>query len=131
MKTLTNILSITMIVVICACNKEKIDNSSLTGKWKLTQTLISAGGPTQWAAVPAKTNYDYVQYDSDGKLEGTVFPDYVKYAIKDSVTLIFTKNDNTQQNYRYSIKNGQLTMSPAGPILCIEGCALGFSKVGN
>jgi hypothetical protein len=48
--------------------------------------------------------------------------------VKDSVTLVFTKDDNTKENYAYSINNGLLDLSPAGPIFCTEGCTYRFSK---
>ncbi len=62
--------------------------------------------------MPQKKNYDFVQFEGDGKLQGTVFSDYATYTVKDSITLTFIKTDNTEQNYMYSLKGGLLTMSP-------------------
>jgi hypothetical protein len=32
------------------------------------------------------------------------------------------------QNYSYNISTDTLTLSPSGPIICIEGCAIRFVK---
>jgi hypothetical protein len=127
MKTITKILLLSMVVFGFACKKaDSGEPTALTGKWKLTERYISTGGPGQWT--PATGN-DYVQFaNNNGTVSGTVFSDYIRYAIKDSVTVVFFKNDQTQQNYRYTIKNGVLQMGPAGPIYCIEGCDIRFTK---
>jgi hypothetical protein len=129
MKIFTKILAIAMVVLIFACNKDNVTSLALVGKWKATESLVSAGGPAYWVAAPAKTNYDYIQFDQDGKLEGSAIGDYVKYAVKDSVTVVFSKRDNTIENYRYTIINGVLTMTPIGPVYCIEGCGDRYVKV--
>jgi len=129
MKTLTKtlILFTALITMFCACKKENSSATSLTGRWKLVQSKVGTGGPGQWVTVPAEQS-TYVQFDANGKLQGTAFAGYTSYAVKDSVTLVFSKDDNTKENYAYSINNGLLDVSPVGPIFCTEGCIYRFSK---
>jgi hypothetical protein len=88
--------------------------------------MISSGGPMYWVKA---TNTTYAQFNTNGTLSGTAFADFNQYVIKDSVTIMLTKADKTQyENYRYKIKGDSLTMSPNGPVYCIEGCAMQFIK---
>lgn len=117
-------------IFFVTCKKDAhTPNTTLSGKWKLSQSLLDPGdGSGKWMAVPAN-NTVYVQFDSDGKLSGTAFPGDVSYVVKDSVTLTFTSKDNVLQNYRYSIKIDTMTMSPDGPIRCIEACGAKYVKI--
>jgi hypothetical protein len=123
-----------LIVVFCGvlftCKKDgHTAGNNLTGKWKLTESLADPGdGSGKWTNVPTSPVV-YVQFDSDGKLEGTAFPEYISYVIKDSVTLTFTSKDDVLQNYRYSIKAGTITISPDGPIRCFEACGTKYVKL--
>jgi hypothetical protein len=121
-------LLIAAILFVAACGKESVKsgNTSLTGKWKLVQTLLDPGdGSGVWRAAVASTE---LQLNADGTTSGTTFPAYVSYIIKDSVTLTFSQADKTIQNYRYKISHNTLTMSPDGPIRCIEACGIRFRK---
>ncbi|WP_183556691.1 lipocalin family protein [Mucilaginibacter sp. SP1R1] len=129
MKYLIPALLVAIIIQTSACKKSNtsVVNTSLTGQWKLSRSLISSGGPQYWVKA---TNTSYVLFNDDGALGGTAFTDYKLYTIKDSVTLTFTTADKAKyQNFRYKIKGDSLTMSPNGPIFCIEGCAIQFVKV--
>ncbi|MES2109712.1 MAG: hypothetical protein V4577_13225 [Bacteroidota bacterium] len=131
MKKSTLFLVILLAAVFFAtCKKDShTANTTLTGKWKLTESLADPGdGSGKWRPVPTSAVV-YIQFESNGKLEGTAFPEYVSYAIKDSVTLTFTSKDNTLQNYRYAIKNDTISMSPDGPIRCFEACGARYVKV--
>jgi hypothetical protein len=131
MRTFTNILLILAVILTsAACKKDAIDsNSALLGKWKLIQTSYSIGGPQITVDVPEKADHDYVQFDKSGKLSGTIFKEYERFTIKDSISIIVYKKDDTQQNYSAIITNGKLRLSPAGPIFCTEGCSQTFVKV--
>lgn len=97
-------------------------NNTLTGKWKLAGSMVSAGGPMYY--VPAANKNSYIQFNADYTLVGNVFADYNYFKIKDSVTVTLTKADKTSfENYRYSFRNDTLVMSPSGPLFCIEGCS--------
>src|SRR5258708_4897247 len=107
-----------------------IPDNTLTGKWKLSESLADPGdGSGKWMPVAAALSSRYVQFDGNGKLEGTAFPNDVSYVVKDSITLTFISKDNVQQNYRYSIENGSLDMSPDGPIRCYEACGTRYVRV--
>ena len=126
MKSLTTILFAAIVMIVCSCKKDSsYNNQSLLGKWTLTETYVGNGGPGTWTKVSVAAN---VQFDPNGALEGSAFPGYSRYTIKDSTTVVFTKQDNTTQNYAYRFNNGFLEMSPTGPVFCIEGCGLRFSR---
>jgi len=133
MKKLFNIVLISFLLVIYACRTNNPTASpSLSGKWKLTETLNDPGdGSGKFIPVPEKANYEYVEFKANGVLSGTVFAQYIRYTVKDSATVSFFKSDNTLQNYRYTFHDNVLDMSPAGPIFCFEPCAQRFIKVVN
>lgn len=122
-----------LLLVLCflsvSCTKSLVDPLKLQGKWRITASFISTGAPGQWIPAPNKKNYDYVQFNENGTLAGTLFTDYKTYSVKDSITLTFFKADQTIENYSYLLKDGTLTLSPVGPVYCIEGCADRFVKV--
>jgi hypothetical protein len=131
MKTTLKILSVVLIFLFSACDKEEVnlDSSGLPGKWVMSESLMDIGnGQGKWE----KTKSNLVlELKVDGSLAGNAFPDYVRYTVKDSVTLVFHKRDQTEQNYRYEFVNGKLSMSPAGPIWCIEGCGTRYTRVND
>ena len=137
MKIFTKILVLAAVVFFAACSKGNMeiidvyaDPSVLTGRWKLSETMASPGdGSQEWKKVSKDLN-DYIVFGEDGKLSGNAFADYSTYAVKDSITLTFTKADGiTYQNYSYKLQGGALNMSPAGPIMCIEACGIRFKKI--
>ena len=72
---------------------------------------------------------DYVVFGADGNLSGPAFPDFKFYTVTDKATINMTKADKSvYQNYYYRIKNDTLSMSPSGPSICIEGCAIELVK---
>lgn len=132
MKNFVYFFSMVILIAIGSCQKgdviPEVKDKKLTGKWVLVSRFISAGPPGQWYDVPANAN-NYVEFKADGNLTGNQFTDYATYAVKDSVTVILTKsNSNVIQNYSYKIDGNFLTLSPAGPIFCIEGCATKYIR---
>jgi hypothetical protein len=136
MKQSTYLLVIAFILFASACNKENIAvkdknvtvkaNSTLTGKWKLVESLADPGdGSGTWMAV---SNSTQLLLNVNGTMSGNTFTEYIGFILKDSVTLTFSQADNTIQNYRYYIHQDTLSMSPDGPIWCIEGCGIRFKK---
>jgi hypothetical protein len=128
MKFATKLLSIVLVLFFAACDKDdaKLDRNTLPGKWKLSESWASEGsGKQDWK--PVKTQV-LVQFKDDGSLAGNAFEGYVSYVIKDSKTLVLMKADKTEQNYSYTLTDGKLTLSPAGPIYCIEGCGSRYIK---
>ncbi len=133
MKIFTCVLLIATVLFLMTCKKDNGNsnsNTALTGKWKMSEGLADPGdGSGTWQPVSKEASQLYVQFDTNGKLEGTAFPNDVSYVVKDPVTLTFTSKDKVIQNYRYNINNGTLTMSPAGPIVCYEPCGTRYTKV--
>ena len=137
MKIFTKILVLAAVVFFAACSKNNMDiidvyadPSILTGKWKLSETMADPGdGSQEWKKVPNESN-DYIVFGEDGKLSGNTFKEYSNYAVQDSTILKFTKPDGvTYQNYSFKLQAGTLSMSPAGPIMCIEACGIRFKKI--
>lgn len=129
-KFIVNQVILLIILFFTACKKDgHTANTTLTGKWKLIESLADPGdGSGTWQPVSANPTI-YVQFENNGKLSGTAFPGDVSYVVKDSVTLTFTSKDNVVQNYRYLIKIDTMFMSPDGPIRCIEACGMKYVKV--
>ena len=120
---------ITAAVFAISCSKDHADPNTLTGKWKYYGSSISIGGPKIFNPAP-KGDKNYVQFDGNGKMISTTFPQFVSYNVKDSLIVTFTKANNEIQNYIYVIKDNILHLSPAGPgPVCIEGCSTSFIKV--
>jgi hypothetical protein len=128
MKRFTYLVTIAIIVAAGACKKGAVDPAHpLIGTWKVVANFISPGGPGSWINVPANSN-NYAQFDAGGNIKGNVFTGYSTYAYKDSVTLTFTGANITAENYYYKISHDTLTLGPAGPIFCFEGCATRFIR---
>jgi hypothetical protein len=128
MKQYSCLLLIAATLLVTACGKEGVisGNASLSGKWKLVESLNDPGdGSGTWLPVTTSTQ---LQLNANGTMGGTTFPAYVSYIIKDSVTLAFSQADKTIQNYRYKISHDTLSMSPDGPIRCYEACGIRFKK---
>jgi len=128
MKNATLLFCAVCIIAAGSCKKENQINKdqSLIGKWRVNAYYLSDGGPGYWTN--AEEN-QYVEFYNNGTLGGNAFTGYLTFAIKDNVTLFMKKNnDTTKYNYSYRIKHDTLTMSPTGPIICIEGCAVRFIK---
>jgi hypothetical protein len=128
MKRAITLFSIVILFFFTACDKEnvKLDTNTLPGTWKISESFSSNGGKGEWTR--NKSNL-VVEFKADGSLAGNVYPDYVTYIVKDGSTIVFMKKDKTEQSYAYKLSEGTLTMSPSGPIMCIEGCADRFRKI--
>jgi len=131
MKALFHVVLIAIVLAATACHKDDATVFNLNGKWKLTEALNDPGdGSGKFRPVVQKTEYDFVQFNTNGTLNSSIFSDYVRYSVKDSTVTLY-KSDNSLQHYSYKFHDGVLDMSPAGPLYCIEGCAQRFVKIGN
>ena len=131
MKATLKILSVALIFLFSACKKEEVtlDSSSLPGKWWMSESYMDIGnGKGNWKKT--KSNV-LLEFKNDGSIAGNAFPHYVRYTVKDSVTLVFYTQDETEQNYSYDFVNGKLSMSPAGPTWCTDGCGTRFTKISD
>ncbi|OOQ58152.1 lipocalin family protein [Mucilaginibacter pedocola] len=142
MKTITKLSACIFFLFAAACTKMQevvLTNASIAGTWKLDATYADPGdgSGTYHPVTIATTNT--ITFKPDGKIE-TVglddsenflmhFSQYTTFAIKDSTTLIFKEpTDTTSQKYLYKIEGDKLTLIPAGPVMCIEGCGTRFQK---
>ncbi|TCK85577.1 hypothetical protein [Albibacterium bauzanense] len=126
------LLLLALVFFITACDKDNLqtNDNTLTGKWKLSETLADSGdGSGEWIPVAKKTPYDYVEFKENGDLAGNLFTEYKSYMLKDDITIQFSIDEDRKQEYRYSIINGVLSMSPSYPMLCIEACGTRYIKV--
>lgn len=134
MKALSYVFLTLVSVLTLSCEQgddpERLDKSALVGTWRLSETLADPGdGSGRWRPVSEEGGEKIVEFKQDGKLGGTAFHDFKQYVIKDSITVTFSKENKEIQNYSYKIDDGTLTMSPAGPIQCIEACGIRFVKI--
>jgi hypothetical protein len=128
MKNSLRLLSMIILFLVTSCDKENVslDRETITGRWKLTETLADIGnGSGKWTPVAPKDT-KIVEFRADGSLSGNAFPDYVDYILEDSVTINLIRKDLHLGVYRYSFENGKLNMGYKG---CIEACGLRFEKI--
>ncbi len=129
MKHLVYLLSVVIILAISACHKDGATvipafktKATLPGTWKVIGSMLSAGGPQYF--VP-DNNKDYATFNADGTIGGTAFSTFKYFTVKDTITIHMTSADKAiYEDYYYAIKHDTLTMGPAGPNICIEGCSV-------
>ena len=143
MKTLIKLSACITIVLLAACTKkQEVVNTSLTGNWKLEATYMDPGDGSGKYVTASNPNNSGINLKANGAIEVKglndpgqfllYFSQYENYTIKDSTTLIFKKKaDATTQNFMYKIEGDKLSLSPAGPLMCIEGCGVRFKKIGE
>ena len=133
MKNLICLLLTVFLFILSSCKKDEnvLRDANLIGKWKIVANKVGIAGPGEWINVPKDSNQQ-IEFKANGGLAGNTrfSDDYATYTIKDSITFTLTKkNSNIIQNYRYRIKRDTLTMEPAGPIFCFEGCEIKLAKL--
>ncbi len=119
-------LFIAILFVAPACKKNNAENSSLIGKWKLTEYLADPGnGSGTWQ--PADPLHpEYLEFKKDGILifsaNNIYNPDH--YQITSDSTMIFIRS---VENFpiRYHLYGNQLSLYPP----CIEACGERYISV--
>ncbi len=112
------------VILVCACKKDNAGNV-LIGRWQLAESYVGtgSGNTDKWKPVDSKTSL-YLQFKSNGTLGGnSYYPSYTSYVIKDNKIVTFYKPSGTYEDFAYTVSTNSLTLSPAGPAVCIEGCA--------
>ena len=128
MKASLTFLSMTLSLVFFSCEKsETIESAALAGKWKLFDSFYSIGGPLIYKQADPGAPV-FLDIKNDGKLSYTN-TDYTAFSIKDSTIVTFIDKNKDRSDFHYVIKGDTLTLSPAGPRMCIEGCGERFLKV--
>jgi hypothetical protein len=132
MKNLNQILIVAIITLFtAACKKDAVQNpeinKALIGTWKLNASFLGTGyAGTTWQPVAANDNHTVV-FNANGTVAGNEYPDFYKFAVKDSL-LTFNDRGGNEMRLIYTIKQDTLFMSPGGKVICIEGCAVRFIK---
>ncbi len=130
MKHLTTLLLTVCCLLGAACKKES-SPSSIVGRWKLSETYFSPGGPSYWHPVTDKKSVELAEFKADGTYSSSNTLAFDRYEVKDSVTLVLFSSVVTTQPkyfYRYKLTNNSLELSPTAPIVCYEGCAARYTR---
>jgi len=135
MKTTFYTLFALAILSTISC-KDTAIHSPLVGRWRVVGYYLSSGGPQYY--VPASNQeIQYIQFKDNGLFSGNAYKNYASYSIKDNRTVVInyenTAPDYASQPYKsislyFSFRNDTLSMSPAGPVVCIEGCSTRFVR---
>lgn len=129
MKQTATVLILVLAISFGACNEAANENvpnlASVTGKWKLAETLDDPGdGSGQWTPVKKNENI-YIKFNTDGSFESSKPSSIKSYRVTDSVTIEFTVEDQTTHQYRYYINRSILMLSPP----CDEPCSSRYIKI--
>ncbi len=123
MRQLQAILLLLLFITVAGCATMNT-GTTLTGKWRLTETLADPGdGSGKWR--PADSKESYLTFDSEGGVTSTDSPDYQSYAILDSAKIEFTLKDGRKQLMSYAVEGTVLTLRPQ----CIEACGSKYTRV--
>ncbi len=136
MKNIIYALFAIAILFTYSC-KDTAIHSPLIGKWRVVGYSSSSGGPQVYTPVDKGTN-QYVQFNENGMYRSSVNKYYASYSIQDHKTITITYDDSAPDyytNYKYKtyylsygFRNDTLLMSPAGPVVCIEGCSTRYVR---
>jgi hypothetical protein len=112
--------------IICCEKSKQVENNSLVGKWKLTESFADPGdGSGDWQpADPARPSY--LEFKTDGTVAITPYNIYnaEHYKITSDSTLLFIRSTDSIFT-RYSFSKTLLTLYPP----CIEGCGQKYIAV--
>lgn len=129
MKKTTIVLA--LVLVLFACKKNTTSGSNdvknLSGKWKLTEQLVSPGPIGEWK--PVNTNpASYVEFTKKGDIiSSTLFTGYTKYEFNGDSTKLILKSSSglTTLELYFKLEYPKLSIS----LPCIEPCGMRFKKV--
>ena len=133
MKKFAYLLLLGVCLLSAACKKQNT-SPAIVGKWQLTEKYLSIGGPGFWQPVTDKNLQEVIEFKADGAYSSNLVPEFNRYQIADSVTLVLYSSVNKSQprySYRYKIADESLVLTPTAPNVCIEGCAAKYSKQSN
>jgi hypothetical protein len=122
MKNLQNLIFVFIILSLTAC--EKIGSeTSITGKWKLTETLADPGdGSGKWKSVSG--NKSYLILNSDGSITGNGDSSFKQYRIVDDRMIEFVFQNGTTTTRMYKLSGNSLEISGG----CYEACGSRYKK---
>ena len=119
------ITALSFFLITLACTKSADNNSSIIGRWKLTETLADPGdGSGIW--MPATTNY-IIQFNEDSTAyENPVNPyrNVNRYSVINDSTLTLFYSTGTSFSYHFKIESNTLTIMGG----CIEACGTKYKR---
>jgi len=121
-KKLNNLILIFIILSLTACEKFGSDNS-ITGKWKLSETLADPGdGSGKWQSFNG--NKTYLILNSDGSITGSGDTSFKQYRIVDDRMIEFVFQNGTTTTRMYKLSGNSLEISGG----CFEACGSRYKK---
>lgn len=122
MKIFYNLIIVFIFLSVTACEKFRSD-TSLTGKWKLTETLADPGdGSGKWVSV--KNSDSYLQINADGTLSSNNFINYKQYRVIDDQKIEFIYQNGMTTILNYKLNGNSLEIKGG----CIEACGSRYKK---
>jgi len=122
MKKLNNLILVFIILSLTACEKLGSENS-ITGKWKLSETLADPGdGSGKWQSVNG--NKIYFILNSDGSITGNSETGFKQYRIVDDRMIEFVFQNGTTTIRNYKLSGNSLEISGG----CYEACGSRYKK---
>ena len=122
MKNLQNLIFVFIILSLTAC--EKIGSeTSITGKWMLTETLADPGdGSGKWKSVSGSKSYFIL--NSDGSITGNSGTNFKQYKVIDDQMIEFTNQNGSTSTRIYKLSINSLEISGG----CFEACGSRYKK---
>lgn len=128
-----------MLLGFSSCDKESkeesipLRSSEIVGSWQLSETYISPGGQTSWQAVENGDIYYFVMdgaFSQINVLEVNPFRSGTFSYANELLVLSFTfAGEEKSQTYLVEMADSTMTLTPAGPAICIEPCLYRFKKI--
>jgi hypothetical protein len=128
------VLVLTALIVFSGCKKNLTSEApinpgsqSIAGKWKLSDSYGSPGGPTDIHAIPwipATTHISHLDFSSNGEFINSADPQIVSdhYEITDSTLVITRGGKEMYLGYKLSPPYLEIYGNMSFDYLCIEFC---------
>jgi hypothetical protein len=122
MKNLQNLIFVFIILSLTACEKIGAE-TSITGKWKLIETLADPGdGSGKWKSYSGSKSY--LILNSDGSITGNSGTNFKQYRVIDNQQIEFLYQNGTPTILSYKLDGNALEISGG----CIEACGSRYKK---
>lgn len=132
---------ITFLLLAIACENAgneplHADESSMVGKWTLTEAYISAGGPQYWVDVE---NGEEIIFSENGTFSSNRYTECAKgnFSIEDKTLLLdydcngfSTESENEEGLLTFTLEfySDYFILIPTSGPICIEGCSYKYQK---
>ncbi len=107
-------------LLLISCDKET--QTGLTGKWKLSETMMSIGSSD--APWKKADNNIYISFNEDGSIGGNYFNQPAQFIIIDDLKLEITLGNGLKTIKYYKSEGRSLELTGG----CIEACGSRFKK---